>query len=93
MSDPWYDYLAIPVAPLVLLIQLVVLGARRSVRVAVNLIGALAIAATTALVWSVPTDPGANIGGALLVMMLVPSVLLLLLSVHGRSSNQSAQVK
>jgi hypothetical protein len=76
--DPWYDYLALPVAPALLIAQFGTTFLRwpwrqRSSVAAVMLLGAMTIFA-----WVVPTnDPGANIGGGVLVLWFLLSVAIL----------------
>lgn len=86
--DPWYDYFALPLAPLVLLAQIVALflrpaRLRRSVLVAAPLL----IAAMLAYVSSRPVAPseGVNIGEGVLVLWLVLSLGISLLGVVAES--------
>ena len=78
--DPWYDYLALPVAPLVLAVQgcaLALPDRRRGI--AVSAAGTLAIAAMFAFAafgTGVP-DHGPNIGAGVLLIELVGSLGLL----------------
>jgi hypothetical protein len=78
--DPWYDYLAIPVAPLVLAMQgwaLALPDRRRGI--AVSAAGCLAIAAMFAFVafGTVVPDHDPNIGAGVLLIELVGSFGLL----------------
>ncbi len=84
--DPWYDYLAFPVAPLVLALQVAALtfGPRR--RLAFVGAGSAVIAALFVLVaFLLPQGEGANIGAGLLLLQLLASLgvlgLALLISV------------
>jgi hypothetical protein len=82
--DPWHDYLAIPIAPLLLVVQLAALFARsRMVRLGLSFACATAIAAMLAYVASLPTRPdeGVNIGAGVLVLWFLVSLLLLALAV------------
>ena len=81
--DPWHDYLALPVAPLVLFVQLVALFLRPPVlRWAVEIVCPLAIAAMFAYVASLPDRPdeGVNIGAGVLLLWLVLSLGLLVVT-------------
>jgi hypothetical protein len=78
--DPWHDYLAIPIAPLVLLVQGGSLFARRrSVRWGLAIGCFAAIAAMFAYVSSIETQPdeGVNIGAGVLLLWFFASLLLL----------------
>jgi hypothetical protein len=78
--DPWHDYLAIPIAPLVLLVQGGSLFARRrSVRWGLAIGCFAAIAAMFAYVSSIEMQPdeGANIGAGVLLLWFLGSLLLL----------------
>jgi Ca2+/Na+ antiporter len=79
--DPWYDYLAIPVAPLVLVVQFAALFLRRRwVRIGFAVGCPTAITAMLLFVASRP-DPeeGANIGAGVLGLWLAVSAILLML--------------
>ncbi len=81
--DPWYDYLAIPVAPLVLLVQwAAVYVPRRAVRLALSGAATASIAAMLVYVALLPIseEEGANIGVGVMFFWLVVSVLLLRLA-------------
>jgi hypothetical protein len=81
--DPWYDYLALPVAPLVLLAQVGALFLpSRAWRWALGLACPLAILAMFLYVDSLPNEPdeGVNIGAGLLVLWLLVSGVLLVLA-------------
>ncbi len=79
--EPWYEYLALPVAPIVLCAQ-VLAGDLRSPRLrrTVTVGCAVAIAAMTAIAWTIPpaTEHDANIGGGVLALELLASLGLLL---------------
>ena len=76
-TDPWYDYLALPAAPAVLLVQAFALSLPSPWRQGVALAGTAAIAAMLVFVWTLDTgDTGANIGGGLLVIALLVSLAL-----------------
>ena len=79
-ADPWYDYLTFPIAPLVLLVQLVaVFLPSRPWRWALGLGCPLAIVAMFLYVVSIPVGPdeGVNIGAAIFVLWLLGSGVLL----------------
>ena len=81
--DPWHDYLALPVAPLVLFVQLVALFLRPPVlRWALEIACPLAISAMFAYVASLPDRPdeGVNIGAGVLLLWLVLSLGLLVVT-------------
>ena len=75
-SDSWYDFLAIPIAPLVLMSQIgaMCLPFPTSRRVIVSGASALMIAMTI-IVFAVPSE-GANIGAGLIVPQLCVSLAL-----------------
>jgi hypothetical protein len=78
--DPWYDYLAFPVAPIVLLVQIAALFLRPAwLRITLTVAGTVAIAAIAAYVSSLPDRPGerVNIGAAILILRLLASLGLL----------------
>jgi phosphatidylserine synthase len=78
--DPWYDYLAFPVAPIVLLVQVAALFLRPAwLRITLTVAGAVAIAAMAAYISSLPDRPGegVNIGAAILILWLLASLGLL----------------
>ena len=79
-TDPWYDYLALPGAPLVLLAQgaALVFVSNRAVRWSVLGGGAVAIAVMFAYVATLDLDDGsgANIGAGILFLALGASVAL-----------------
>ena len=78
--DPWQDYLALPVAPLVLLIQMSAFFLPwRAVRWGVAVSCPLAILAMLLYVDSLPEEPdeGVNIGAGVLVLWLSVSLALL----------------
>jgi len=82
-ADPWYDYLAIPVAPLVLLAQIGILFLpSRAWRWVLSLACPLAILAMLLYVDTRPIAPdeGVNIGAGVLFLWLVVSVVLLVLA-------------
>jgi hypothetical protein len=81
--DPWHDYLAFPVAPLVLLVQLIALFLRPPMlRWGLEIACPLAIIAMFAYVSSLPERPdeGVNIGAGVLLLWLVLSLGLLLVT-------------
>src|SRR5918999_2382075 len=81
--DPWHDYLALPIAPLVVLVQLIGLFLRpRMLRWAVEIVCPLAIVAMFAYVSSLPDRPGegVNIGAGVLLLWMVLSLGLLLVT-------------
>jgi hypothetical protein len=78
--DPWYDYLAFPIAPLVLAAQIAALFVgNRPVRLALALSCPTAVAVMLAYVSSLPTraDEGVNLGAAVLVLWFLVSLALL----------------
>jgi peptidoglycan/LPS O-acetylase OafA/YrhL len=82
--DPWYDYLAFPIAPLVLIIQAAALFMRRrSMRWILGIACVTAIALMFGYVASISTRPeeGANIGAGVLLLWLLVSILLLAIGV------------
>lgn len=82
--DPWQDYLALPIAPLVLLLQIVALFLpQRSVRWTLAVLCPLAILAMLLYVDSLPVeaDEGVNIGTGVLVLWLTVSSVLLVIAI------------
>jgi hypothetical protein len=79
--DPWHDYLALPIAPFVLLVQAVAFFLpRRPLRWALALACPVAILAMFLYVASLPVKPseGVNIGaGVLLLWMGISAVLFI----------------
>jgi hypothetical protein len=81
--DPWHDYLALPIAPLVLLVQIGVLFLpSRPWRWALALACPVAILAMFLYVASLPDEPGegVNIGAGVLLLWLIVSGVLLLVA-------------
>jgi hypothetical protein len=82
-ADPWHDYLALPLAPLVLLVQIGALFVRPwRLRWGISVACMAGITAMFVYVDSLPERPGegANIGaGVLLLWLLVSLVLVLVL--------------
>ena len=79
--DPWYDYLALPVAPCVVLLQAVTLASgRRRLRriVAVVATSTVATMFVVVVLQSEPRD--ANIGAGLLLFSLIGSIALLVVA-------------
>jgi hypothetical protein len=84
LIDPWYDYLAIPIAPLVLVAQLVALFLRRAALRAILVVGApVLIAGMFVYVSSRPVraDEGVAIGEGVLVLWLLVSLVIALCGV------------
>ena len=82
--DPWHDYLALPVAPFLLLAQLVALFIRpRWVRLVFASGCTASIALMLAYVASLetPASDGVNIGEGLLALWLGVSIVLLVVEV------------
>jgi hypothetical protein len=82
--DPWQDYLALPIAPLVLLLQIVALFLpQRPVRWTLAVLCPLAILAMLLYVDSLPVEPdeGVNIGAGVLYLWLIVSLALLVLAI------------
>jgi hypothetical protein len=78
--DPWYDSLAFPIAPLLLLAQIVALFTRdRRIRLGVGLLATVAITAMLVYVATLDLAPaeGANIGAGVLSLALLVSLALL----------------
>ena len=81
--DPWHDYLALPIAPLVLLVQIAALFLpRRSWRWGLELACPLAVIAMFLYVGSLPEEPGegVNIGAGVLLLWTGVSVVLFLVA-------------
>jgi 4-amino-4-deoxy-L-arabinose transferase-like glycosyltransferase len=79
--DPWHDYLALPIAPLVLLAQIGALFLpSRHWRWALAAACPLGILAMWLYVASLPEKPGegVNIGAGVLVLWLIVSVVIFL---------------
>lgn len=74
--DPWYDFLALPIAPLVLLTQFAALFSRRLRRV-VGASGTVAIATMFLLILVLPSGGGANIGAFFLLVWFLMALPLL----------------
>jgi hypothetical protein len=82
--DPWHDYLALPIAPLVLVVQVIALFLpQRSVRWTLAVLCALAILAMLLYVDSLPVEPdeGVNIGAGVLFLWLIVSIALLVIAI------------
>jgi hypothetical protein len=82
--DPWHDYLALPIAPLVLLVQIVALFLpSRPWRWALGVACPGAILAMLLYVASLPEEPGegVNIGAGILLLWTAVSMILFLLAV------------
>ena len=80
-DDPWYDYLALPIAPLVLLVQFGVLFVRPWwLRWVLSAACFAAIAVMLAYVTSIPVGPdeGVNIGAGLMALWFLCSFVLAL---------------
>ena len=78
--DPWYDYLAFPVAPVVLIVQIAALFLRPAwVRIGLSVAATVSIYVMAEYVWSLPDRPGegVNIGAAVFVGWLLASIGLL----------------
>ena len=78
--DPWHDYLALPLAPLILVGQVVAFFIRSWwVRLVVSVACVAAIASMLVYVASldIPADEGANIGEGVLALWLAVSIVLL----------------
>jgi predicted MFS family arabinose efflux permease len=81
--DPWHDYLALPIAPLVLLVQIGALFLpSRPWRWALAIACPVAILAMFLYVASLPDEPGegVNIGAGVLLLWLIPSGVLLVVT-------------
>jgi hypothetical protein len=79
-EEPWYDYLAIPIAPAVLLVQLSALFIKsRQMRVILGLACPASIFAMFLYVASIDLEPGegANIGAGVMLLWFVLSLIVL----------------
>jgi hypothetical protein len=84
LADPWYDYLALPIAPLVLLVQLGALLIRKTwLRWGLSIACATAITAMFLYVASLPVSEteGVNIGAGVMLLWLLGSLVLVVLLV------------
>jgi hypothetical protein len=82
--DPWYDYLALPVAPLVLLAQWAAAYVpQRAVRLTLSGAATASIGAMLVYLALLPIseEEGANIGAGVMSVWLIVSILLLRLAV------------
>ena len=82
--DPWHDYLAFPVAPLTLVVQIGALFVRRRwLRWMLGLACPAAIAAMFVYVTSLPDreGEGVNLGAAVLLLWLLASFVILAIAV------------
>jgi hypothetical protein len=92
-DDPWYDYLAVPVAPLVLAAQLAALFLRRASLRRLSLIGApVLIGAMFAYLVSRPirADEGVPIGQGVLLLWLLVSLILSLVGLAAEGARSVA---
>ena len=83
-DDPWYDYLALPIAPLVLLVQFGVLFVRPWwLRWGLSAACFAAISVMLSYVASIPVGPdeGVNIGAGLMALWWLCSFVLALVLV------------
>jgi len=84
LMDPWHDYLALPLAPLVLLVQVAAIFVRRGlIRWSISIACTAVIAVMFAYVASLPlrVDEGVNIGAGVLSLWLMVSIILLAVGV------------
>jgi hypothetical protein len=84
LADPWYDYLALLIALLVLPVQAASLfSRRRAVRWTVSLACTVAVAVALIYVASLPIDEseGVNIGAGVLLLLFLCSLVLLVVLV------------
>lgn len=80
--DPWYDYLALPIAPLVLLLEVGALALGQRARILVVGAGTAVIAAMFISVASLPFPGGdPNIGAGLLLLELGCSMVVLAVAI------------
>jgi hypothetical protein len=89
VADPWYDYLALPIAPVVLFLQLGALFIPRFwLRAAASLACFAAIAWMNHYVSSIDLAPdeGANIGAGVMLLWWTCSILLLGAAVVGEAA-------
>jgi putative flippase GtrA len=77
--DPWYDYLAIPVAPVILVLQAVALRTHnRRLRRLLAVGGTAAIVAMFVFItFVIPAGPGANIGAGIMLIWVACSLAML----------------
>ena len=87
--DPWYDYLAIPVAPGVLLAQFLALLVPRRWRLAIVGAGTLAIAAMFVFILLKSRPHDANIGAGVLLLWFLFSLLPLGVALGNHGSRRS----
>ena len=107
VADPWYDYLALPIAPLVLVVQFGALFVRPWwLRWGISAACVAAITVMLSYVASLPEKPdeGVNIGGALLALWWLCSfvlaivlvardvILAVFLAVRWRFANRNAKL-
>ena len=88
--------MALPVAPLILIVQGLGLFLRGRWRRLFGIVCCSLIGTMTVLAWTLDThDPGANIGGGILIFWLALSVIMLTraLEPRGRGSEQSRPVR
>jgi hypothetical protein len=81
VADPWYDYLALPIAPLVLLVQFGALFVRPWwLRWGISAACIAAITVMLSYVASLPVGPdeGVNIGAGVLALWWLCSLVLVL---------------
>ena len=82
VADPWYDYLAFPIAPLVLVGQVAAIFLPRAAwRVAGAVAGPALIVAMFFFVADQPDpDEGANIGAGVMLLWLMASAVILVVA-------------
>jgi uncharacterized membrane protein len=106
LADPWYDYLALPIAPLVLLVQFGALFVRPWwLRWGLSVACFAAILVMLAYVASIPVGPdeGVNIGAGVMALWFLCSfvlalvlvardvILMAFLAVRSRSADRDAK--
>jgi putative Ca2+/H+ antiporter (TMEM165/GDT1 family) len=91
-EDSWYDYIALPIGPLVLLTQMaaMLLPFRQSRRVVVTGASAAMLAMMVVVLFAGRPSEGANIGAGLLLPQVILS--LILAAVEWRFGNSDKSV-
>ena len=90
-SDPWHNFLAIPIAPVVLMCQLAAMFLPFPTSRRVMVIGASAVMTAMTLIVLAVADGTANIGAGLIVPQWALSLMLSVLELHkGRSARHAA---
>jgi hypothetical protein len=83
LADPWYDYIALPIAPLLLVVQFAALFLRRAgagLAVGLSCVGLL-VAMTVFLVTTLDPAEGAPIGLGVMFLWILMSAALVAVAV------------